>query len=115
MKVITLISLLALPSLAVGIMWPAEHTTCLNANNPQSLEPTCESGKSFYVDEVGRCGCLSPDEFAPPSLCETPMPCEAGLTWSSLYRARQMCGQVLEGCGCFGSGEVNITSEGDVH
>lgn len=112
------ILLLALPSFSDGVLWPAEHTTCLNANNP-TMWATCPAGTELYIDNdsgSGRCACLSSEEYTPADVCAAEnytASCNeaAGQSFTKLYRAAEMCGRSQAGCGCFSTDEgVHITS-----
>lgn len=104
--------LLCAPIFASGSLWPAGHTTCINANNMESLPVPCPEGKEFYVDDSGRCGCLSQDEYVPAETCMAAhIICEENTTFAGIFRAREMCGRSQVGCGCFSTdGEVTINS-----
>lgn len=114
-KIVLSLLLLSLPTIA-GTLWPAEHTTCLNANNPEIRATACPEGKELYVDGENRCGCLDTKEYTPAEICMVALiRCPVEETFSTLFRAGEMCGRSSVGCGCFATeGGVHITSVGDV-
>lgn len=95
-------------------LFPREHTWCMNPT-AEDATARCEEGQSFYTDQDGRCGCLTPDEFIDAKTCMAALiHCEEGTTYSSIFEDRQMCGMyqsVYVGCGCFATSDaVHATS-----
>lgn len=96
---------------------PAHHQTCLNAHEASSLA-LCGNEADFFVDQNGRCGCLSLEEVVQENSCANTQCDEPGDgKFSSLYRYRienSFYEIAYAGCGCFSSDDLlpSLTHEG---
>jgi hypothetical protein len=94
------------PQQRSSVLLPAEHSMCLNAHM-SSMNASCADGTWFYVDEGGRCGCLSSSEVIDHETCDRALiRCneDAGEIFSQLYQYQNMCGMIQKmrvGCGCY--------------
>lgn len=88
-------------------LMPADSAICISYSQGNNMADTCKAGAQLYMDQAGRCGCLTTEEFMQPEICQVAyINCDAaeGQTFSSLFQYRNMCGmmdKVYAGCGCY--------------
>lgn len=104
---IAFFALLAPTAMCVADLMPAGSAACISYRTGDDMSGACEAGAQFYMDQSGRCGCLTNEEMMQPAVCAVvPKRCndEAAQTFSSLFQYRNMCGMienVYAGCGCY--------------
>lgn len=88
-------------------LFPAEYPACVDAIINAAPTMECDSGMEFYMDHMGRCGCLAKGQITPPDICvRAYIVCNAmaGESFSLLSQWAER-GPINMGCGCFGTYE----------
>jgi hypothetical protein len=98
---------LEISPMAAPKLFPADYPACMDATTTATPTLSCEMGTEFYMDHMGRCGCLSKNQITPADTCmRAYIICNAlaGESFSLLFQGMGD-ESVNAGCGCFGTHE----------
>lgn len=88
-------------------LWPAEHSTCVNALELSAFAD-CNEDADFYFDHNGRCGCLNRQDIVAQEKCTLQCQQSALETLSHLFQYQNHDGFYeidYQGCACVSNDE----------